>query len=35
MYVIGGIVDALERYITNRRKRGVKETSESIRRVEL
>lgn len=33
MYVIGGIIDALERYICSRRKRDVKETSESFRRV--
>lgn len=33
MYVIGGIIDALERYICSRRKRDVKEASESFRRV--
>lgn len=33
MYVIGGIIDALERYICSRRRRDVKETSESFRRV--
>lgn len=34
MYVIGGIVDAIGRYITNSRKRGVKGTSKSMRRKE-
>ena len=34
MYVVGGIVDAIGRYITNRRKRGVRKMSESMRRKE-